>query len=148
MSVRGGPAFTFNLAGGADQPLPHCQLRHWLSTNNGWLCGVWLLRLRTHRTNTECMVVGAVPLTSDHHHTNGKNLLVVRVCWDVAKPYAGQAAQSEIEWSDVGAGVVRTTFGLVEKRQVQSGAQLVQPSWKETKDLFIFYLQTGYSVPA
>lgn len=72
--------------------------------------------------------------TSYKHGADRKDLLGIGVGRHVAKAYAGQAAQGEVERGDVdaadgGTGPVHTTHGAVGR--LQAPPKLMEPSWGE-----------------
>lgn len=72
--------------------------------------------------------------TSYEHHTDREDLFGIGVGRHVAEAHAGQAAEGEVEWSDVdapdggsAAGPINASYGVV--RRLQALPQLMEPPW-------------------
>lgn len=72
--------------------------------------------------------LGRPGLTAYEHRADGEDLLGVSVGAHVAEAHAREAAQREVERSDVGAAPRRATRRAVDIGHLQPLAQLVQPA--------------------
>lgn len=77
-----------------------------------------------------------VKRTTDEHGADGEDLLGVCVGADVPKAHTGQAAEGEVESSDVGAADRRAAHCAVDVRSLQTFAQLMKPSWGAKQNRF------------
>lgn len=73
--------------------------------------------------------LGRPGLTAYEHGADGEDLLRVGVGAHVAEAHAGEAAQREVEGSDVGAAPRRAARRAIDVGLLQPLAQFVQPAW-------------------
>lgn len=73
--------------------------------------------------------LGRPGLTAYEHSANGEDLLGIGVGAHVAEAHTGEAAQREVERSDVGAAPRRASSRAIDVGHLQPFAQLMQPAW-------------------
>lgn len=73
--------------------------------------------------------LGRQGLTAYEHGANGEDLLGVGIGTHVAKAHAGEAAQREVERSNVGTARRRAARRAIDVGHLQPLPQLVQPAW-------------------